>query len=349
MDRDESLNISHLTSLDTVSTGLMSDALFMRIQTIMLGLDVVVATVATIGNVITILVYKRLGFADSTNISLAALSVSDLGVAITTFSCVAGTLLPRITDASFTSEIFMISAASPHVLFTRSSALITTYVSVERYLCVSMPLKVKSIISPKRTLVSMVIIFAATFSIVPITYFRYPIGWRFYTERNKTLLGVLIVTDKTELLFGAFAQLYISVFLPVFTFFTVLICTALLALSLQKSKEWRDANKSTRQIQEENNLELSSSKSRETRAVQMVISVATVFIISSIPSSIHMISVFVVPGFDLTGRYSNLFAITGMSFLIVDCINCSANVCIYYKMSSKFGQAMFALLNKRSI
>ena len=121
--------MSHLTRLDTVSTGLMSDALFMRIHAIMLGLDVVVATVATIANVITILVYKHLGFADSTNISLAALSVSDLGVALKTFSCVDSS--QRYLTRNIHNEIFMISAASPHFLFTSSPALITTFVSVE--------------------------------------------------------------------------------------------------------------------------------------------------------------------------------------------------------------------------
>ena len=349
-------NGSHLTVHDTILPGLVSDTLYWRLSAIVLAVDLVAASVATTANIITILVYRRLGFTDPTTISLTALAVSDLGVAVTTFNCVLSVLLPTIPGAPFTMDIFMIFAATPHVLFTRSSALITTYLSVERFLCVYVPLKVKRIITRKRTLVAMVIIFVAAFFLMPIIYFRYPIGWEFNPETNQTVLGALYVSDRIIHISFSVYQVYVSLCLPIFTFFTVLINTTLLAISLQKSKAWRDANKSQSTIQNTvekggNSVSTSStpsSTSKETRAVQMVIGITTVFIISSIPSSIHMIFVLAVPGFDLNGRYAKLFALTGMMFLFVDCINCSANVCIYYIMSSKFRYAMLALFKKRN-
>ena len=341
------MTTSHLTNDFQPVPGLVSFSFYWRLMSVVLGLDLLVAVAATAANIITIMVYRRLGYADSTNISLTALAISDLGVAITTFNCVIGVLLPTIPNVPFTYEIFFLPASSPHVLFSRASALITTYLSIERYLCVSIPLKIKRIITPKRTLVAMIVIFMAALGPFPVVCLRWPVGWRFYPERNKTLLGTLFVTDPTVLILGNISQVYVSLFLPVFTFFTVFICTILLAVSLKKSKAWRDANKSTTSkivSKGDDSLpESVTSKSKEAKAVRMLISIATVFIISSIPSSIHMFFVLTIPEFDLNGRYSNLYSLTGMMFLVVDCINCTANVFIYYNMSSKFRRAMLTL------
>ena len=96
---------------------------------------------ATGANIITLMVYSKMGFADTTNISVTALALSDLGVAVTTVICVLRPFLPFI-NASFTNEIFLVLAVYPHVIFARISAMITTYTSLERYVCVLFALKV---------------------------------------------------------------------------------------------------------------------------------------------------------------------------------------------------------------
>ena len=326
---------SHANTTDLQPpSGLLSDRLFWPLMVGTLTLDVLTALVATVANIVTILVYRKLGFADSTNVSLAALALSDLIVSFSTLTSVLAILLPIIPNVPFTMEIFFYIAFTPHVMATRTSALITSYISVERYLCVLIPLKIKRLITSVRTSIAMITVFVAGFIGWPIDFAIFPMRWRYVPELNRTLLRILIPSDPTSVALRAFNQAYYPFFLPLLTFLTVVVCTSQNSRSLQKSKIWRDANRSTTGTGRDE--ETVAIKSKEARAVKMVITIATVFIISTIPSNVHMIAVIAVPAFDLGGSYTNLYTVTGMAYYIADCLNCSANVFIYYKMSSKF-------------
>ena len=116
--------------------------------------------------------------------------------------CALSIFLPNIPGAWFTSEIFTVFASQPHLMFSRISALLTTYISVERYLCVWLPLKVKHIITPKRTFVAMVTLFALPFAFNLHLSLSFPVGWKFYPEKNKTLLGLLPVKSQFIVVIG---------------------------------------------------------------------------------------------------------------------------------------------------
>ncbi|GFR74644.1 alpha-1A adrenergic receptor [Elysia marginata] len=337
------------------SLGLISGSLYWQIMGVVLGLDIALSVFATGANILTIIVYNRLGYTDSINISLSALAVSDLGVAVTTIVCVLGVVLPIIPSASFTYEIFVNLGANPHITFSRASALITTYVSVERYLCVLLPLKVKSIFTPKRTLASMVVIFALMFAPMPVTFLRYPMGWKYSAAKNKSVLGVLAVSNSNVMTAWYIFSTYSSMVLPILTFAIVIVNTVLLATSLQKSKAWRDANRSQSSTTAgkkggafSSETKLPEAKSKETKAVKMVIAIATVFIVATIPSSVNMIAIMTVPGFHIGGRFSKLHSIAGMLLLGVDSANSGANVIIYLYMSSKFRNATLSALCGKS-
>ena len=221
-----------------------------------------------------------MGYADGTNISLTALAISDLGVAITTIGSVLGVFLPFLPNMPFTTSIFLIFSANPHVDFVRTSALITTYISVERYLCVLFPLKIKSIITPRRTLIAMVMSFTAIICTFPLVVLRSPIHWKFFPALNRSLLTISRSTDPhiTSLYGGD--RVYKNAVVPIFTFSTVLSATNLLALSLRRNKAWRDANKSQPTGSK------ATRENKELRAIKMVMSIAIVFIICSVPFSV---------------------------------------------------------------
>ena len=328
--------VSNTSDLDTSTDklpGLLSEASYWSVMHIVLCLDTLAGFIAAGANIITIKVYRKLGYADSTNISLTALAISDLGASITTIACVLAVFLPTIPNLPITVDIFYPFAAAPHVDFVRCSALITTFLSVERYLCVSFPLKIKSIITPRRTLVAMVLSVIAVFGLWPLAVLKNPLGWKFYPELNRSLFSVIPYTDPIIGTLFLGDMMYTSIVLPILTFSMVFITTILLALSLRRNKAWRDANKSLPTAVS------STGENKEAKALKMVMAIATVFIISCVPFSVHIIVQMVVPEFSLTGRYAYLYYVTGMMFLMVDGINCSANIVIYYNMSTKFRQA----------
>ena len=153
-------------SADT-QPGLLSVDSYWLVINAILCVDTLIGLFASGANIMTIAVYRKQGYADSTNISLTALAVSDLGVAITTIGSVPGVFLPTLPNMPFTMDIFIVFSATTHLDFVRLSALITTYISVERYLCVSFPLKIKSITTPRRTLIAVVMSFTAIFGVSP--------------------------------------------------------------------------------------------------------------------------------------------------------------------------------------
>ena len=350
------LNASAST-LDIVSSqGLISGPLFWQVLYVVLTLDILAAMFATGANILTIIVYRRLGYAESINISLSALAISDLGVAVTTIICVLAILLPTAPNSPFTYEIFINLGAYPHMFFTRASALITAYISVERYLCVFLPLRVKGIFTANRTLAAMIVIFFLTFSPIAVTLLSYPLGWSFSPEQNRTVLTVLPVDDSIILTSWYIIQVYIAFFLPVLTFVTVSFSTVFLTTSLRRSQVWRDANRSTAIIAENNRNNTASStstrsavtNSKETKAVKMVIVIATIFTVATIPSCANITAVTTIQDFTIGGRFSHLYIISGMALLFVDSLNSGGNVIIYLFMSSRFKQATLTVLCEKS-
>ncbi|KAK3748091.1 hypothetical protein RRG08_018297 [Elysia crispata] len=350
------LNASASTLDIGSSPGLINGPLFWQVLNVVLTLDILAAMFATGANILTIIVYRRVGYAESINISLSALAISDLGVAVTTIICVLAILLPTVPNSPFTYEIFVNLGAYPHMFFTRASALITAYISVERYLCVFLPLRVKGIFTTNRTLTAMIVIFFLTFSPIAITLLSYPLGWSFSPEQNRTVLTVLPVNDSIILTSWYIIQVYIALFLPVLTFVTVSFSTVFLTTSLRRSQVWRDANRSTAIIAE-NNRNAASSKgtresatnSKEKKAVKMVIAIAVIFIVATIPSCVNMIAITTIPGFTMRGRFSHLYTVSGMTLLFVDSLNSGGNVIIYLFMSSRFKETVFTMQCGKSL
>ena len=75
----------------------------------------------------------------------------------------------------------------------------------------------------------------------------------------------------------------------------------------------------------------------------MVVTITIVFIVSSIPCSVHMIVMMAVPEFNSTDRHYMLYTLLGMFIVGVSSINSGINMIIYYKMSHKFRHAMLGL------
>ena len=339
-------NLSDVTSDHEALPGVLSDALYRHMGNAVLGFGLIAGVFAVEANILTIIVYIKMGFFDSTNISLAALAISDFGVGITTISTALICLLAPLSSVPFSRYIVIPLSTYPHTLLARISALITTYISVERYLCVLLPLRIKTIITRKRTFIAMVILFGVTLLNYPVAYLRYPLGFKFDSKRNKTLFNLLPVTDQTFLFMTHIRTLIIHLMVPFVTFFVVLLCTILLSLNLQRNKAWRDANKYNplkSRTKAANESESEARQSKEIRAIKMVITIATVFIVTSIPACTQMVFMLAVPEFSESGRYYKLFDVIGMFYLAVNSINSGVNVIIYFTMSQKFKQATLLL------
>ncbi|GFN74504.1 chemosensory receptor a [Plakobranchus ocellatus] len=131
---------------------------------------------------------------------------------------------------------------------------------------------------------------------------------------------------------------------PLLAFSIVLICTVLLVVQLRKISSWRMSVTSAKsqRLQPEENPAASSSVSearisqKEERLVRMVVAIATIFIVSYIPTCITLLCYVIFDDFSMFGVYRRLSIVSSHIASLGQPISGSVNILIYYNMASKF-------------
>lgn len=144
---------------------------------------------------------------------------------------------------------------------------------------------------------------------------------------NKTLLGIVHTDNRREVLKVTLAVN--NVIMPFGAFAVIIICTTILVVKLHNKTKWRQSSVVTASNSE-------NLFKRDQKVSKMVLLISSVFIISFVPSCVNFLAITIEPKIDMYGQYSNTFiVIFGISFLL-ESINSSVNIFIYYTMSSKF-------------
>ncbi|GFS16251.1 peptide receptor GPCR [Elysia marginata] len=118
-----------------------------------------------IANILNLLVYARLGFSETIHMSYAALAVSDLCCILSVIWSVFGVtpelqaILAGYRFRVDQTQLSNITGGWPHMAFSRTTAFLTSWISLERCLCVILPTRVKVIITRKVTRIVLTAIF----------------------------------------------------------------------------------------------------------------------------------------------------------------------------------------------
>ena len=349
-------NVSQLHNSYTLSSGEMPESVFQLSLSLLVSLSLVVNICGVTGNILIIIVYSKMGFSDSTNISLVALAISDIGSVLPTACGCVLTLCSLYEQLPVSLQVVRLVSTWPHIAMTRVTTFITCFISLERCLCVMIPLKIKRIITARRTVFILVLIYIANIPPVSMIYFKWTLSWKFFASHNKTLLGQ-VVTKNNPLINAitkAGATYYCS-FLPIGTCIFVTICTMHLTISLRRSKKWRDTitssaasgdDKTKQDVNKPAKSGAPSSISKEERTVRIVIAVAVTFVASMLIHIATIIAGHVEKDWSSGGPYSKYHRLVWTMADLSENINASINVIIYYKMSSKFREQFLILFNK---
>ncbi|XP_013065800.2 N-formyl peptide receptor 3-like [Biomphalaria glabrata] len=309
--------------------GLVSDETRMIFQivnfaTICQAIDVF----GTVTNVINAIIFARMGFNDSVNVSLFGLAISDLGCLVTLIwlnTCF--NPLFNQSDIPFEAvEIQYLTAGWPHVSFTRVTSWITAFITLERCLCITIPLKVKLLITPKRVAGVVVLIFLIMVVVTLPVYYCNQFDWKYYPSKNRTLLGLVFTADREAIERILFT--INSVVIPFSAFFAVIICTVILVIKLKEKTKWRQS--STAAGKSDN------VSGRDQKVARMIVMVSALFIACFTPMTLFFVGMIVVPELSITGKYRNIFFICSSFSFILESTNSSLNIFIYYSMSSKY-------------
>ncbi|GFO06370.1 chemosensory receptor a [Plakobranchus ocellatus] len=341
-------------SMLTLASGILSDEQFDIVILFIIYISQLINNCAIIANSLCIAVFLKLGFSEPSNISLTALAVCDFTLAVLyTWGNLCFLLTYHNVSLPFHgANVTFLTGSAQWVFLSSTVAWITAFISFERCLCILVPLKERRLITPRGTFVSMLIIILLTFCPSFFIYIRYKFVWVFNPYLNVTILNTIPVHSEFAILFEKIYIVICGVIQPLLAFSIVLICTVLLVVQLRRISSWRMSfTPAKRQGVRPEEIPAASSSAaeakinkKEERLVRMVVTIATIFIMSYIPTCIGLLCDVIFDGLNLFGVYSRLDVVSGYIISLGQPISGSVNILIYYKMASKFRSAFRGLV-----
>lgn len=280
-----------------------------------------------------IVVFYKQGFSNTVNIAFLGLAVSDLCCLITLewVSVCMNPLMSTHNVPWISVEVMYLSTGWAHICFCRITSFITVYITAERYISISSPLKVKEIITPRVTTVTLCLIFTTNIMTLMPEYASAYLGWTFVAEYNRTLVAIVFTSNRKKLQ-GLSCALH-SIFSTT-SFVGVVICTVILVTKLRQTSAWR------KELTAAHDQKRGFMSPRDKKMVKMIVLIASVLIACYTPGAIGGMITFVVgPEFSIKGRYINACVAAWSIPFAFQAFNSSINCVLYYRMSSKYRHA----------
>lgn len=185
--------------------------------------------------------------------------------------------------------------------------------------------QIKSVFTPKIMTIIIFCIYAISVLIAAPSYSVNRLGFKFSPQRNKSVLGIVFVGTRENVEKISVAINNVSV--PLVAFTIIVVCTMTLSLGLRRATKWRKQS-----------AQASADKisSRNQKVANMVVMISTLYICCFIPVNILTVLFAYEPDISLGGKYFSLTIILSSFGLILESINSSVNIFIYYRMSSKY-------------
>ncbi|CAL1526484.1 unnamed protein product, partial [Lymnaea stagnalis] len=277
-------------------------------------------------NFINIAVFIKMGFAEVINISLLSLSVADLGslVALQFFNiCISPWM--QTADIPFEAfEVAYLAGGWPRMYTVRVVAWVTAFITFERCLCIAMPLKVKLILTPIRTVYILIFIFVFIAAALSASFITTTLVWKFFPGKNKTLVGIGVTANRKEV--DSIAFVVNDIFLPISAYVSVVVCTVVLTVKLSSKAKWR----------QQSTTKSDHVTGKEKQVMKLVNVISGLFIASYFPNAVVFFWMAREPEFNIDGKYRNIFMVCFSYCFIAESLNSCVNIVVYYKMSSKF-------------
>lgn len=191
--------------------------------------------------------------------------------------------------------------------------------------CTNLP-QVNRIVTSKRVSIILVCVFIIFIGSGTPIYFVNRLDYKFFPDRNKTLIGLVYTADRDVVEKVSYA--INNTFIPLSSFAVNVVCTVTLVVKLQKVTRWRQKSSAT--------LQADNISIRNHKVTRMVIMISTLFIACFVPVSITFMAMSLLPGLSFEGEYRNALIIIGGLGIVLESVNSSVNIFFYYHMSSKY-------------
>jgi hypothetical protein len=292
-----------------------------------------------VANSINIIIFYKQGLNTTINISFFTLAISDLcGLLVQVwYSICINPLWETSGIPLLFTDVVYFTAGVPREVLSRITCLITVYITAERCLCIAFPLKIKQMITTRRTTITIITIYIVTFSSALPLYCTSSLDWKFVPKLNTSLIGLISTTNDESAESSIFI---IHALAEVISFLAVILLTSILIRKLrQKSKFRKESSNLNQETAEE-------MTARDRRTVTMIVLIATVLIICYTPAVILCVLTFYESEFKVVGRNVNEFQMFWSFAFLFEAINSSVNIFLYYRMSSKYRQTFRELFSR---
>ncbi|KAH9505637.1 hypothetical protein Btru_056112 [Bulinus truncatus] len=290
-------------------------------------LAVVLGVFGIAANVVNIRVFRRLGYKDGVNVTLTALSVSDIG-ALTTAQLVILFHTPIIeaTDLVIYKVHLEILLSYVHEYFVKVGSVVTTFAAIERCFCVVLPLTVKRKMTPKVAVIVNVVIFVIlTMYLFPQLYVRY-FDWKFIPQLNKTVLYTFYRGNREAVL--SVSYFITDMFLPYSIFLVLLLCSVVIFVKLKATSKWRQSIIPSAS---------GAPSFKERKSVKLLMTISLICILLLLPQTVLFTALGVVRELRTSdGAYHDITILAYTATLLPQVVNCSNTIFVYYKMSTKY-------------
>lgn len=139
--------------------------------------------------------------------------------------------------------------------------------------------------TPKRVSIVVVFTFIILLSSIAPVYMVLRLGWKYFPDRNRTLIGIIYTDDRERV--ERISYFINNVFIPFGSFIVIAICTIILVAKLRKNAKWRKASTISAQADNVSN--------RNQKVAKMVVMISTLFVVCFFPLSVTFIAMALEP------------------------------------------------------
>nr|KAI8756818.1 putative G-protein coupled receptor [Biomphalaria glabrata] len=291
-------------------------------------------------NLMSMWIYYKHGMSESVNISFLTLAFTDLAGLLCSlwYGIGISPLLASKTDLGFDSmDVAFITGAIPRLSFTKVTCWITVYISLERCFCIVAPLHVKTLITPRTTILILTALHTiGVLTGFPVLYLGVLyLYWKTDPVHNRTFLALGYREDYFSVNSVATPVIF-TIFLA--SFLILIVSTISLTAALQRKSKWR-RNTSKSMAVTTNNL-----SRRDTTLSKTIIILSAVLIMCYLPYMVNTVLSAVIDGFALHGKYNNFFEVMWTFSWLFETLNSTTSIFIYYNMSTKYKETFRGMI-----
>ncbi|CAL1531493.1 unnamed protein product, partial [Lymnaea stagnalis] len=326
------------------------------------SIHVILAVLGSLGNIITIRTFFRMGMLETVNLTLAWLAASDLCFLVADITSAVALIFIAVEVITNYRLWFLVDPRAVNSVVNNigsasyaNTMLITTFVTVARCLIVAKPLRFRSFLSSKTTAVIMSIFSSISFTsmIILLSYLRVIPQYDSSIDRVRPTLWFSSKRKMAkDIVFGLR-----DAFLPFVSQIGVSVSVFIMARCLQEASKFRCIHTAThREVKEarviaaKNTRKLSTCNSlaatgnsraakllgTELKIVRKMLIIASVFGVCNMPKVIANLLEIFLPGFYAGQRYHAWYTISQIIREFFQTVNATVNFWIHWSFSSKF-------------